>query len=99
MYAEHGSWHKAAVLWNDCVDGITGVYKCIKSCAQFGGPSPPEMLATFGRTKCLMAGVVFAKLSKYIYPDDLSVRLNSALASAGMLSAVFACSYTHPQVA
>jgi len=97
VYAFYGEWDKALVTWNDCVDGLTGVYKCIRSCAQFCQPTAPDTLQAFGLAKCLMAGVVFAKLSKFGYPQDLSTRLHAALASAAFLSAVFCCSLTHPQ--
>lgn len=31
VYAFYGEWDKALVSWNDCADGLTGVYKCIRS--------------------------------------------------------------------
>jgi hypothetical protein len=97
VYAFFGEWDKALVTWNDCVDGLTGVYKCIRSCAQFCQPAAPDTLQAFGLNKCLMAGVVFAKLSKFGYPQHLCTRLHAALASAAFLSAIFCCSLTHPQ--
>jgi hypothetical protein len=98
IFAEHDDWDQAAIAWNDCVDGITGVYKSVRTCQQFALTPAPETLTTFGLKKCLMAGVVFAKLSKYVYTSDLTTRLNATLASANMFSAVFACSISHPQV-
>ena len=93
-----GSVSFAVVADNRVSCAFAGVYKCIKSCAQFGLPSLNEMLTAYGRTKCLMAGVVFAKLAKFGYPEDLTTRLHAALASANFLSAMFNCSLTHPQV-
>jgi hypothetical protein len=66
-------------------------------CAQFCQPAAPDTLEAFGLAKCLMAGVVFAKLSKFGYPAELATRLHAALASAAFLSAVFCCSLPHPQ--
>jgi hypothetical protein len=88
-YARGGNTRKYQLVFGVCFPQ----YRC----AQFCQPAAPDTLEAFGLAKCLMAGVVFAKLSKFGYPAELATRLHAALASAAFLSAVFCCSLTHPQ--
>eukprot|EP00002_Diphylleia_rotans_P012755 TRINITY_DN2492_c1_g1_i8.p1 TRINITY_DN2492_c1_g1~~TRINITY_DN2492_c1_g1_i8.p1 ORF type:complete len:1534 (-),score=328.74 TRINITY_DN2492_c1_g1_i8:123-4724(-) len=95
LYALHNQLSQAQTYWSDGVDQAFGaIYSCKNWRSLVKGLN---LLESMGIWRCLLGGIMAAKLAKYCATQDMQYRSELCYLSATLLTVVFEADISHPK--